>query len=239
MWNDESCASVRARIGLPPSWSNAFVVASSGPLLTHKRVDRVIEAVASARKARDDVRLLLVADPRATDVDVEALVRRFASSDIVRVAGRLTDEQAVDHLRACDLAVELRGPSRGGMPSAIFRALAAGRAVVTSDVPEHRELPSERMIKIAPGDGEARTLAQHIVSISDDPSALASMQRAARAYVDERCHWSIVARELARMLERFPPPRSKRRSLVRAMIEASERRSETPEPDAPPHLPAD
>jgi glycosyltransferase involved in cell wall biosynthesis len=239
MWSDEPCASVRARIGLPPSWSSAFVVASSGPLLAHKCIDRLVEAVAAVRTSRDDVRLLLVAEPRAPDFDVEALVRRLAASDIVRVAGRLTDEQAVDHLRACNLAVELREPSRGGMPSAIFRALAAGRAVVTSDVPEHRELPSACAMKIAPGDGEARTLAQCIVSIRDDPATLASMQRAARAYVAERCHWSIVARELARMLERFPPPRSKRRSLVRAMIEASERRSELPEPDAPTHVPTD
>ena len=76
------------------------------------------------------------------------------------------------------------------------------------------ELPDACTIKVPLGEGEVDTLARALLEQCNDPEKLAALEREVRRFVEEECHWGIVARRYAELLETFPPARAARRRLV-------------------------
>lgn len=223
-WRDEARVLARERLGLPRDWSRGLMIASLGSMQRHKRIDRLLEGLALARRARTDIRLALVGAPQPEDVDVETLVRSMQLEDAVRITGYLPEEESVEYLHAADLCVNLRGPSTGGTSGGIFQALSLGRAVIASDLAEQSELPGSCILKVKPGEGEAEAIARHLVELRDHPGHRVELEASARRFVETECHWSITARRYADILASFPAPRAKKKSLIRSLIEISDRR---------------
>jgi glycosyltransferase involved in cell wall biosynthesis len=220
---DEERRETRRRLELPEEWLDAFVVTSFGGVQAHKRIDKALEALAQARRERDDIRLIL-AGSLAGEFDPKAMARHLGLEDAVHFTGFVTEEKAWDWLHAGDVALNLRGPSTGGTSGGLFQAFSVGRPVIASDAAEQRELPDSCVIKIPLGEGEVPTLAKTLVELRDDPERRAELEREVLRFVEEECHWGIVARQYAEYMERFPHARASRRGLL-AMKLASRRGS--------------
>ncbi|HED64018.1 MAG TPA: glycosyltransferase [Planctomycetes bacterium] len=225
-WSDEDRREARRRLGLDRDWRESFLITSFGGVQAHKRIDRALDALAMVRRERDDIRMVLAGSLSTEGLDPVAHARRLGLEDAVKFTGFVAEEVGWEWLHAGDVALNLRGPSSGGTSGGIFQAFSAGRPVIASDACEQRELPDSCTLKIPLGEGEVETLARTLTELADHPERREQLEAAARAFVENECHWSLMAEKYAFYLERFPRPRSSRRKLISLRL-ALGRRSAT------------
>lgn len=206
-WSDEPQSDVRARLGLSGEWLEAFMLTSFGGVQAHKRVDKVLAAVALARQSRPGLRLAMVGALCSESFDAQVEAERLGLTDAVHFAGFVSEQDAWAWLHAGDLAINLRGPTSGGTSGGIFQAYAQGRPVIASNASEQRELPDSCTIKVPLGEGEVEAIAAELVRLHDDRAELVRLQLAARDFVNRECHWSHCAAKYAEYLAEFPRPR--------------------------------
>jgi glycosyltransferase involved in cell wall biosynthesis len=129
--SDTDKESVIREFGMPP---NAFVIGYLGSLATVKGTRTLVEAFASIRrKTKDDLFLLMVGDGDKSNL--ENLVKRERLSSVI-FAGFRSDVPRF--LAAMDVFVL---PSMSeGCPYSLLEAMAAGKAIVASDIPGIREV---------------------------------------------------------------------------------------------------
>jgi glycosyltransferase involved in cell wall biosynthesis len=212
-WRDGDRRAARPSLGLPAEWQRDFLVTSFGALQPHKRIDKLLEALFLARRTHPRIRLALIGREEPESLDARALAQRLGLEGAVHFAGHVEEATAWELIHAGDLAVQLRGPSTGGSSGGLFQSLSLGRAVLASDAPELREVPGECVARLDTGPEEARELAKRLVELCDRPAELERMEQAARAFVRSSCGWPLVAQAYVEFLERFPRPRSARKSL--------------------------
>jgi glycosyltransferase involved in cell wall biosynthesis len=213
-WREGDRAAARRALGLPPDWIQSFLVVSFGGVQAHKRIDKVLQSLALARRERGDVRLVLAGSMHSHDLDAVALARSLGLEDAVRFTGYLSEVDAWDWLHAGDLAVNLRGPTTGGTSGGIFQAFSMGRAVIASDAAEQKELPAECVVRVPLGAGEVEAVARAFVELRDDPARRERLEAAVRDFVRRECHWSVIGRQYAQHLRAFPRARASRRKLI-------------------------
>ena len=83
-----------------------------------------------------------------------------------------------------------------------------------SNACEQAELPDSCVVKIPLDDTEVSSLAKTFVELRDDESRRASLEKATRDFVENECHWGIVAKQYADYMEGFPRPRCSRKSII-------------------------
>ena len=99
---------------------------------------------------------------------------------------------------ACDCVISLRWPTAGETSAILMRALGAGRVVITTDLPQYRELPDEFCRKVPHEPGlQASRLVREMRSIAADPDGTARRGALAAAFV-ERTASPVVVAESAR-----------------------------------------
>jgi glycosyltransferase involved in cell wall biosynthesis len=89
------------------------------------------------------------------------------------------------------------------MPNKLFQYLAAGLAVVVSDLPQLREVVEESGTGTAVDTSDPARLGRAIASILADGPRLASMRASARAAVEERYNWDRAAASLLAVYRRL------------------------------------
>lgn len=213
-WREDPRADTRTALGLSSEWRDACLVVSFGGVQPHKRIDKVLEGLALARRSRDDIRLILAGTLHSGDFDPRALARRLGIEDAVRFTGFLPESEAWNWLHAGDFSINLRGPTSGGTSGGIFQAFSVGRPVIVSDAAEQKELPDACVVRVPLGEGEVPTLARELVALRDDANRRARLEEAVRRFVDEECHWSVVARRYFEHMQGFPRARASRRKLI-------------------------
>ncbi len=167
-----------------------------GRLEPRKGLTVLLDAFVRLARRRDDLVLDVVGDgPERT------AAQRRVPADLrarVRFHGRVDDAELLERLAACDLYVS---PALGGESFGIvlLEAMAAGRAVVASDLPGYRSVVTDRVDGrlVPPGDPER--LADVIAQLLDDPSARSPLVAAGheRAAAHD---WPVVA---GRIRERY------------------------------------
>lgn len=131
-----SPAAIRARHQVP---ADAVLVGAFGGITPEKRIPELLRALAALP---DDLRvhLLLVGaesahyDVRRDAVDVGVAAR-------VHVCGFVPDEELGAHLTAVDVCACLRWPSNGETSASWWRAMAAGRTTIITDLTHQPEVP--------------------------------------------------------------------------------------------------
>jgi glycosyltransferase involved in cell wall biosynthesis len=217
-WRDGDRREARRALGLSEDWARSCLVVSFGGVQAHKRIDKVLHALALARQQRSDVRLILAGSLHARDLDPVALARQLGISDAVRFTGYLTEVEAWDWLHAGDFSINLRGPTTGGTSGGIFQAFSVGRSVIASDAGEQKELPEGCVVKIPLDENEVGALARELVVLRDDPARRDRLETNVREFVRTQCHWSVVARQYADYMRQFPRARASRRGLISMRI---------------------
>lgn len=213
-WRDDDRRAARRALGLPEDWVRSCLVVSFGGVQAHKRIDKVLEGIALARRQRGDIRLILAGSMHSGDLDAPALTRKLGLDDAVRFTGYLSEVAAWEWLHAGDFAINLRGPTTGGTSGGIFQAFSVGRSVIASDAGEQKELPDDCVVRVPLGGGEVEALARELVALRDEPGRRDRLERNVREFVRRECHWSVVARQYSEYLRSFPRPRASRRKLI-------------------------
>lgn len=188
----EGCAPERVRVvpasvdvdrfSLPRAPEPRYDVVCVSQLIARKRIEDLLAAVALLKRERPDLRVA-IAGRGALEADLRAEARRLDLEENVEFLGFVGD---VERLYAESAVFAL--PSRSeGLAIAMCEAMAAGVAVVVTDVGEVRDVvrPGENGEIVPVGDVDA--LAREIAAILDDDERREAMSRAARAAVVEHC----------------------------------------------------
>lgn len=207
-WND-----LRPRLGIP---AESFVAGAFGVADPVKRLEVAVRALGrlAAELPEADPQLLLVgrfADP-AYRRRLEDLAAELGLRERVRFLGRSPRRDFELALLACDAVVNLRFPFRHQMSATLMRAIAAGRPVVVTEVPEWSHFPASFCRRAAPDEKEVEILARHLVDLASDPARRRAAGEAARRYWEEHATPARMAdayrRVLAEVLGRsFEEPR--------------------------------
>ena len=186
----ESCAPHRA--GTTP-----ITVGYAGHLYAWKGVDVLLDALATL----PDVRAVIVGG-HEKEPDLERLRARAARLAIdgrVTFTGQVPPASVREHLAGADVLV-LPNPASAISTSAtsplkLFEYMAAGRAIVATDLPAIREVLTHDVNGILVMPGDAAALAAGIRRLEEDPALRDRLATAARASVAEYS-WSRRAERL-------------------------------------------
>jgi glycosyltransferase involved in cell wall biosynthesis len=189
----------------PPPPSPPFRLLFVGRLVERKGVRYLLDAIARARAAGEDVVADVVGEgPIRAALQEHA--RALGIQDAVRFTGFVTDDELIRHYEGCHAfvlpaVVDEKGDVEG-LGVVIIEALAHGRGVIASaaggitDIVEH----DRTGLLVPPGDAAA--LADAIVALARDPERVERLGRAGRAHVEERFSWDAVIGKLTALYER-------------------------------------
>ena len=183
-----------ARIGLIPkpgaggsqletgdSLPTASIVAYAGHLYAWKGVDVLLEALALVPEARG-----LIVGGHAAEPDLarlKALAERLGISGRVTFTGLVEPSRVPELLRSASV-LALPNPAsaistRFTSPLKLFEYMAAGRAIVASDLPSIREILHNGVDALLVEPGDANALARAVRRLLAEPSLAARLARAA------------------------------------------------------------
>lgn len=181
-------AALLDQLGLP---ADAFVVGSIGRLAIQKRVRDLLFAVETLRQIRPQLRAVIIGDgpERAR---LEEFARSLGCEQHVRFLGHREDAPAwLPLFDAFCLASSFEGQS-----NSLMEAMAAGRAVVVSDIPPNRELVTPEATGLAFQPGDAVGIMQQLRRLIDEPDLRTRLAAAARERM--AAHFSVE-----NMVERY------------------------------------
>lgn len=187
---DRSPSAVRAENGLP---TGGVWVGTAASIVGYEGLDTLIDAVAEARRAGTDLRVMIVGD----GVELPALQQRAASlGDAAVFTGRVPQQQAHELITALDIfAVPRRDDPVCSLVTPLKPVEAAGlaRPVVLSDLPALTEaLPAEAHSAVVPGD--AARWAEELSRLAEDTQTRWDMGRSGRRFVEQHRTWDAVGR---------------------------------------------
>ncbi|HET9289196.1 MAG TPA: glycosyltransferase family 4 protein [Gaiella sp.] len=178
VWFDGDVREVRRRHGIP---ADKFVVGWFGRMTAVKRTDDLLTMLAGLRERGVDALLLLVGDGD----DRELLEQRAHDLGLARSCLFLGYQEDVAPWYAICDAVVLTSASEG-TPVTIIEALAAGRAVVATNVGGVPDVVEEGETGFLVRPGDTHALAERLEILARDPDRRGEMGRTGRERVLRR-----------------------------------------------------
>lgn len=156
----------RHRYGFSPSDIVGIWVGSLSEHNRYKGVDYLIQALAHVDSA---IKLLIVGDgPLLAELRCQAI--QLGVSNRVRFTGSVPNEDLPRHLAASDFFAlpSIRGPENA--PLVVLEAMAAGKAIISSDLPGVREIVEDNRtgLLVAPRNASALAEAMRRLAVSQD-----------------------------------------------------------------------
>lgn len=174
-------AVVKARYGLPYTDLLVGVFGIADPV---KRLDVTIRALGKLVRRGHRVRLVIAGrfTTESYRADMRALAARVGAADRVHFVGAPPMEDFEALMGACDIVVNLRFPSHLQMSATLVRALAAGKPVVTTDLPEWRFLPDDACVRVPADAEEVGRVAETLERWATNPGERSRRGSAARSW---------------------------------------------------------
>ncbi|TAK03544.1 glycosyltransferase [Patescibacteria group bacterium] len=162
-------------------------------LVRHKGAHLLVEAWKALRERRPDIvmgwKLAIVGGGAFTDGYVDELRASCEDDDSIVLTGpRSGIELSTLFAHA---AANVHPSDSEGLPLAILEAMSHGKAVLSSDIPENRELTEEHGLVFRRAD--ARDLAIKLEWILTHPDEARMIGREARVYVARSYDWGDIA----------------------------------------------
>lgn len=189
---------LRARLGIP---EGELVLGYVSMLNVLEGLPTLLEAAARLVTHGRPVRVLLVGDGHERAF-LRQLARRLGIGDRVVLTGRVSHEDVLAHLALIDVFVAPRlDVDDFGVvtPLKPYEAMAAGKAVVASDVPALREMVREGETGELFRSGDAEDLARVLARLADDPARRRELGRRARDWVRRERTWAANAERYRRL----------------------------------------
>lgn len=171
-----------------------------GRIEKNRGLDVLVQAFARTVGQRDDWSLVLVGEGSAR-AHLKASIDRQGIGSLVHWLGRIRSEELPGLVSSCTLmAVPALDDSVRGRN--VARAMACGRPVIVSDLPNLRSLVEHEVsgLVVPPGDVGAWTEALQRASMS--PDARRRWGRRAQELAEKRLSWTVVARAFESMILR-------------------------------------
>lgn len=152
-------------------------------LIRDKGVYEYLQACRKVRKARPDVRCLLVGpfDTNPSSLKREEL-QGYVDDGSIEYFGEQAD--VVPYIARCSVYVL---PSyREGRPKTVLEAMACGRAVITTDVPGCRETIEDQVQGLLVPARDVDALAAAMLQLADEPERVVRMAARGRQKAEER-----------------------------------------------------
>ena len=205
---DEPPAAARTRAAeLLPHQRGVFDVLHVGNDIPRKRLDRLVEIVATLRKRGHWIRLVRVGSPLRHETRQRMI--ELALGDIVELPFVERDVLRAIYER-CDLLLLTSDREGYGLP--VLEAFAAGKPVVASDIPALRE-SSGGLARVVPPDSLHEWVAaiEDVLRTGDPEGRLAAARRAhasARTWDDHARGLVPVYQELLERSQRSTPSKA-------------------------------
>ncbi|MBX5489261.1 MAG: glycosyltransferase, partial [Mycolicibacterium hassiacum] len=179
---------VRSELGVG---RDQFLVVWLGRMTEIKRVDDLLRIFAVLRRRGVDAVLALVGDG-PNRADLQRLADELGVADAVRFAGFRADVGSV--FRACD-AVALTSANEG-TPVSLIEALAAGCAVVTTDVGGARDVVDDGRAGFLVPAGDLDGFADRLEELAGSPELRRRLGEAGRKHVFARYSVDRLVRDI-------------------------------------------
>lgn len=179
-----------------------FVVGFLGTLKPWHGLDLLLEAFALLRRRRSDAHLLIVGDGPMRDA-LEQQAARLGVQSYVVFSGSVAPSAVPGLLRSMDVAVACYPPMEDFYfsPLKVFEYMAAGAAVVASDIGQVRELIRDGVTGCLTPPGNVTVLADVLARLADDPVLRTRLGRAARQWVLAHHTWEAIARRMLALVD--------------------------------------
>jgi len=191
--DDATRAAVRGWYGLPPETT---LLLCAGRLVYKKGFAVAVDAFARIAEAAPAARLVIAGDG-PLDATLRAQAARLGIGERVIFAGRVDRARHPLLVGACDVyllpSVHDHRGNVDGLPNALLDALAAGCAVVASDVAGVGLAVRDGATGVLVPEQRAEPLAEAMIALLHDPTRRARLGAAARADVTTRLTWERTA----------------------------------------------
>lgn len=178
----------KSTLGLSP---DALVLTCVANLHPYKGYPYLLEAFEQAYVTRPDLELLIVGEGSERET-LEKQIFPYRSKWSIHFLGRRNDVSAI--LKITDLFVF---PTLfEGMSNAVMEAMAAGKAIITTDIPENKLLLQEAAVFVAPKN--ANQLAEAILTTSNNHEKIVRLGKAAADIIEKEYALPIVSQKLSR-----------------------------------------
>jgi glycosyltransferase involved in cell wall biosynthesis len=167
-----------------------FRVGYIGQLINRKRIDTLIRAFAAVDIAAKEL-IIIGEGPQRTDYEV--LAADLVPNDTIRFLGFRDDR--IEHLIGFDVFVL---PSElEGIPRCVMEAMAAGVAVVATDIPGCRDAIEHEVCGLLFDVGNEQQLSECLLKLAANPDFRRAMGEAGRIKVNEQFSAARMADEYA------------------------------------------
>jgi glycosyltransferase involved in cell wall biosynthesis len=205
-WRSDAREETRAELGLGERDVLACYVGTIG--MAHG-LATVLDAAAALRDRNPLVQFLIVGD--GAELSALRLIANERNLTNVRFTGLVARDRVPGILAAADLALVTLKPAavfKTVLPSKMFEAMAARRAIVLGVDGEARALLERASAGLAFSPGDASALANTIQGLAADPSARASMGESGGAFVEREFSRAVWARAYADTLAHIANPQA-------------------------------
>ena len=158
-------------------------MATVGSINANRRIDGLIEAVASDEVLRDRVHIVAAGAVREVMREtVRRTAERYGLASRVHTPGAVSDEALAALLDRADVCAALRDPVLEAKSASLLSQMQSGTPVMVLDHGHYAEVPDDLVVKIAV-DGGAAAIAVALRSLVDDPAAATALGERSRAFV--------------------------------------------------------
>lgn len=167
------------------------VIAFIGSFYRYEGIDLLVEAFARLAAARSDMILLLVGGGEV-EAELKRQVRQLDIEEKVVMPGRIPHDQIAGVYASVDILAYPRYRMRLTelvTPLKPLEAMAAGKAVVASDVGGHRELIQHGKTGLLFTAGDVSGLTESLAHLLDDDTLLHNMQHEGTTWVKQEHTW--------------------------------------------------
>lgn len=179
-----------------------------GSLSHHKRIIVALKAFLEARRKHANMRLVIAGRPDDPSVlaEIKSVLDQLPSSerDGIEVLIAPSARHLETTMAACDVMVCLRWPTAGETSRIIMQSAALGKAVITSDVGQNRELPDDWCWRVAPcTSNEKEMLSTLMVDFARGRISAKAAGSMARRYAENNLSPNKVANFILSELDRW------------------------------------
>ena len=164
--------------------------------------ETIVEAFVRVVARRPRALLLFVGDGEERGA-IEALARRHGIAERVRIAGFVEDRSLVARYVSAARVCLCTGNAEMSIrrPMKLAEYLAAGRAVVGTDIPGIADLLAETGGGIAVAPHDAQAMADALTELLADPERADALGAAGRGVIVERYSWRAIASRIAAIFQ--------------------------------------
>ncbi|MCC6073460.1 glycosyltransferase [Massilia sp. GCM10020059] len=199
---DDARSAARARLGIG---ADEFIVCTFGMLGRTKKNEELLDAYLSSALVSDPrCRLLFVGENDAGPYG-EALAKKIAgsvASDRIRITGFVSANEYADYLAACDIAVQLRGATRGETSAAVLDCLLYGAPTIVNAHGSTASISDALLLKI-PDEFARDELAGALALLHQDATLRKTYSTRALAHMREHHAPAKVGAQFADAIEHF------------------------------------